>query len=224
MSEVGRLLAKGRDADIFEFGNDLVLRRSRRGVSQVREAQVLHYAKEQGLPVPVVMDIVEDGRALVMERINGPTMVEAASKRPWKIGAFGTTLSQLHDAVHKVEAPEFLSAAPVGTGTSLLHLDLHPLNVMLSSRGPIIIDWTNASAGDPNVDVALTWALLAAGQLSGGLIERGLATFGRSILLHSFLAGRNLDDLRPTLNEVVLWKVRDPNLSAAECSKMLDLL
>ena len=133
-------------------------------------------------------------------------------------------MSQLHDAVHKVEAPEFLSAAPVGTGTSLLHLDLHPLNVMLSSRGPIIIDWTNASAGDPNVDVALTWALLAAGQLSGGLIERGLATFGRSILLHSFLAGRNLDDLRPTLNEVVLWKVRDPNLSAAECSKMLDLL
>ncbi len=224
MREVGRLLAQGRDADIFEYGDDLVLRRSRDGASQVQEANVLRYASEQGLSVPHVAEVIEDGRALVMERINGPTMIDAASKRPWKIGTFGRILSELHDAVHRVEAPEFLGPAPAGTGSALLHLDLHPLNVMLSSRGPIIIDWTNACAGDPRVDVALTWALIASGQLSGGIIERGLATFGRSILLNRFLAGRNLENLRPALEEVIAWKVKDPNLSEVECSKMLDLL
>lgn len=29
----------------------------------------------------------------------------------------------------------------------VLHLDFHPANVMLTSGGPVVIDWTNARAG-----------------------------------------------------------------------------
>jgi aminoglycoside phosphotransferase (APT) family kinase protein len=54
-------------------------------------------------------------------------------------------------------------------GEWLLHLDLHSDNVLLSRRGPVVIDWTNARAGDPALDVALTWVI---GATSGGLVGR----------------------------------------------------
>jgi aminoglycoside phosphotransferase (APT) family kinase protein len=41
----------------------------------------------------------------------------------------------------------------------LVHLDLHPLNVLCTRRGPVVIDWPAAARGAPGVDVALTWAV-----------------------------------------------------------------
>ena len=38
-------------------------------------------------------------------------------------------------------------------GDRFLHLDLHPLNVIMSARGPIVIDWANASRGEALTDV-----------------------------------------------------------------------
>ena len=38
---------------------------------------------------------------------------------------------------------------------ALCHGDFHPFNVMLSPRGPIVIDWNNAHIGNPLEDVAL---------------------------------------------------------------------
>ncbi|MGG8408911.1 phosphotransferase family protein [Streptomyces sp. 12297] len=42
----------------------------------------------------------------------------------------------------------------------LLHLDLHPENVILTDRGPRVIDWTTARVGRPEVDVAMTFVIL----------------------------------------------------------------
>jgi aminoglycoside phosphotransferase (APT) family kinase protein len=44
-------------------------------------------------------------------------------------------------------------------------MDLHPLNVIMSPRGPIVIDWPNARRGDPMADVALTYALIRCGRI-----------------------------------------------------------
>ena len=44
-----KLLARGRDGDIFEFAPGLVLRRTRSGRSIAHEARTMRYAAEQGL-------------------------------------------------------------------------------------------------------------------------------------------------------------------------------
>jgi hypothetical protein len=51
-------------------------------------------------------------------------------------------------------------------GNSLCHGDFHPANVILSPKGPVIIDWADASSGDPLADVARTVVLLRFGPLA----------------------------------------------------------
>jgi Phosphotransferase enzyme family len=143
----GPLLASGRDSDIFEYGPGLVLRRSREGRSMKQEARIMDYVRTQGFPVPAVDEISPDGLDMVIERIEGPDMVAMIEKRPWAIRQLGRTLAGLHRQLHDLTAPDWLSDAPVGHGVSLLHLDLHPLNVMIGPRGPVVIDWARACRG-----------------------------------------------------------------------------
>ena len=43
--------------------------------------------------------------------------------------------------------------------TKLLHGDFHPDNILLTPRGPVIIDWIDATLGHPLADVARTWVI-----------------------------------------------------------------
>ncbi|MGO9055532.1 MAG: phosphotransferase family protein [Streptosporangiaceae bacterium] len=113
-------------------------------------------------------------------------------------------------------APDFLPQAPVGRGDQLVHLDLHPLNVMIGPSGPVVIDWPNAARGDPAVDVGLAWVLLAAGEIPDGGVKGSIMEYGRSLLVSSFLAHADLPAVRTRLREVVEWKAQDPNMSPAE--------
>jgi tRNA A-37 threonylcarbamoyl transferase component Bud32 len=99
------------------------------------------HAAAHGYPVPEVFEIGQN--ALVLERIEGATMLDDLWRRPWRLSAHAGTLARLHRQLHEMLAP-----ADLGDGR-LLHMDLHPENVMLSPRGPVVIDWTNARAGDP---------------------------------------------------------------------------
>ena len=220
-----KLLASGRDADIFEHGPGLVLRRARKGRSMATEARTMAWARDHGYPVPAVDSISDDGLDLVMERIDGVSMVEALGRRPWTIPAHGRALADLHRRLHEIPAPEWVPAAPCGDpGDRLLHLDLHPLNVMVTATGPIVIDWPNAAAGDPATDVALTWGLMAAGAVPAGRVMRLLARRGRAALIGAFLAGVDADAARRALPSVVAWKVGDPHLSPAECEVLRSLV
>ena len=49
-------------------------------------------------------------------------------------------------------------------GGSLCHGDFHPGNLLLGSAGPFVIDWTGATRGDPDGDVARTLFLLRSGE------------------------------------------------------------
>ena len=69
-----------------------------------------------------------------------------------------------HDALAAVVCPVGLRDAP-GADCSerrLLHLDLHPFNVLVDDDGEptAVIDWANAAGGDPELDRARTWSLL----------------------------------------------------------------
>lgn len=220
MNEPGPLLATGRDSDIFEYGPGLVLRRSREGHSMATEARTMSYLRDKGYPVPAVEEVSDDGLTLVMERIDGVTMVEALGKAPWTVRRQATLLADLHRRLHEIEAPDFLPTAPVGNGTKVLHLDLHPLNVMVGPKGAFVIDWPNAHRGDPDVDVGLAWVLMAAGQVPGQGPKAKLLSFGRSLLVNGFLSHFDRHSVAVLLRQIVEVKVQDPHMSEDEVAGM----
>jgi aminoglycoside phosphotransferase (APT) family kinase protein len=222
--EPGPLLAAGRDADIFEYGPGRVLRRSREGHSMAREARVMEYVRAQGFPVPAVEEVSADGLDMVMERIDGADMVAVLAKRPWEIRRQGRLLADLHLRLHDLTAPEWLPAAPMGQGDRLLHLDFHPLNVMVGPRGPVVIDWANACRGDPDVDVAVAWVLMATGEVSTNRLLGAVLGRARSGLVSSFLGCFDVPRVTQSLHAAVAWKVSDPHMSVGEQAAMWRLV
>jgi aminoglycoside phosphotransferase (APT) family kinase protein len=213
-------LASGRDSDIFEYGPGLVLRRSREGHSMASEARTMAFVQEKGYPVPAIHEISDDGLDLVMERIDGVSMVEAIGKAPWTVRRQAATLAELHLQLHEIEAPDFLPTSSLGSGDKVLHLDLHPLNVMVGPKGAVVIDWPNARRGDPAVDVALAWVLMAAGEIPGGGLKARLLAFGRALLVNGFLSRFDRATVAGHLREVVEIKGQDPHMSKAEVARM----
>ncbi len=220
MKPPGPLLASGRDADIFEYGPGLVLRRSRNGRSIAHEASVMTYVRDQGYPVPAIEAVSDDGTQLVMERIEGVSMVDAIGKAPWSIRRQAKTLASLHKRLHEIPAPDFFPPAPIGRGDRALHLDLHPLNVMIGPKGATVIDWSNASAGDPFVDVGLAWVLMAAGEVPANGVRAKLMGWGRALLVNGFVDQFDRREVGRRLREVVKFKEQDPHMSAAEVAGM----
>lgn len=220
VQEVGPLLASGHDADIFEFGPDLVLRRSRDGRSLEAEARIMEYLRVHGYPVPAVQELTDNQSNLIMERIHGPSMVDYLTRHPWLIRRQGHILAALHHQLHEVPPPDFLPAVPIGQGDAFLHLDLHPLNVMIGPTGPVVIDWTNAGRGDPSVDVALAYLLMSSGQVPTNHLEGLVIGMGRRVLTHSFLSRFDRDPVRARMKECAEWKAHDQNMSAQEIASM----
>jgi len=223
MPDLGRLLASGRDADVFACGHDLVVRRSRKGRSMEREAKVMSYLADHGFPVPRVEDVRADGCELVMERIEGPTMLQVLSSQPWTLRRNAARLATLHRRLHEIPAPDWLEPFP-GGGDGIAHLDLHPLNVILSPQGPVLIDWTNVARGAGPLDVALTWLLMTAAELTGGRARAIVSGVIRTMFVRSFLAHFDLAAVRTLLPAVAAWKSRDRNMRPAEVAAMQRLV
>ena len=120
-----RPLAEGRASEIFDLGDGRVLRRFKRGGDPAFEARVMEHARANGFPVPAVHEV--RGDALVLELIEGPTMLAAID-----LERHPADLARLHERLHEIPFE----------GAALLHLDLHPDNVILSPAGPVVIDWT----------------------------------------------------------------------------------
>jgi aminoglycoside phosphotransferase (APT) family kinase protein len=213
------LLASGRDCDIFDYGRGLVLRRSRDGRTLEPEARIMEYARQHGYPVPAVDHLSADGTELVMQRIDGPSLVGAIERRPWTVRRHGAVLAELHRRLHEIPAPDFVPAAPFGGGSRLLHLDLHPLNVIVGPDGPVVIDWTRAASGNPALDVGIAWLLMAAGEVPAARWKRPLTAWARARLVSSFLAGVSVPP-PDVLRELVEWKSADRNMRAGEIARM----
>src|SRR2546425_1581804 len=82
MPELGPLLASGRDGDIFAYGRDLVVRRSRRGRSMEREAGIMRDVARDGEPAPPGGGVRAHGSGLVLGGHQRATMLQGVSKRP----------------------------------------------------------------------------------------------------------------------------------------------
>jgi aminoglycoside phosphotransferase (APT) family kinase protein len=214
------LLGAGRDCDIFQYDEGLVLRRARDGRSIAYEARTMDYLHARGYPVPAVDEVSDDGTAIVMERIDGPSMVDALGRKPWTVPAQAAVLADLHRRLHEIDPPDFLGPAPVGSGDRLLHLDLHPLNVMISSTGPVVIDWPNAVIGDPMVDVGLAYLLTATASVAATGLKAAVVRYGRTWLTDSFLRHFDRSEVQRLLPEIAEWKSLNQNMSAEEIAAM----
>jgi aminoglycoside phosphotransferase (APT) family kinase protein len=219
---LGPKLAEGRDSEIFEHGPARVLRRARDGRSLVGEAEVMRHVREHGYPVPRVFDAGEGW--LVMERLDGTDMLANMRRTPRGVTAAGTLLADLHRRLGAIPAPAWLTAGPGPAGDRVIHLDLHPLNVMSTPDGLRVIDWANARQGDPATDVANTWSLLACGEVPGGRVDRAVAAIGRGLLLRTFLASLDRAAAHRAMPALVEWRLLDRNHTDAERERIRRLV
>ncbi|CAL9468002.1 hypothetical protein SUDANB121_02788 [Nocardiopsis dassonvillei] len=203
MADTPTPLASGRDADVFALYGRRVLRRNRDGRSPAAEAAVMEHVAAHGFPAPRVHSV--DGADLVMERLDGTTLLAAAMAGGVGPREVGRIMADLQNRLHGLPAPG-------GTG-ALLHLDLHPDNIMLTGAGPVLIDWTNARPGEADLDVAVSALILAQVRLSGSFPPPVAALAGEA--LDAFLSHTRGDPVR-LLGGAVRLRAADPNLSPEE--------
>jgi len=194
----GPLLGRGRTATVYDLGDGLVLRRtSHPDYDAADEAQAMRLAASAGVPVPRVHQAA--GPDLVMDLVDGPTMLDDLVAHPERLDDYAATLADLHRRLDAVvienREAKRMGGPPTESGPTvgLIHGDLHPANVLLASAGPVLIDWTNHRFGPREVDLAITWILLACFG-HDALVAAGASSALRSALVHRFLA--NIDQTR----------------------------
>ncbi len=230
-SELGPLLARGRDAEVFAVGTDRVARRLPTPRDLTVEAAVMEHARRAGYPVPRVWRVAPG--EMVLERVEGPTMLDDLGTHPWRVDRHARTLARLHRELHALAAPPDLPAHP-WPGDALLHLDLHPANVILAPEGPVVIDWTNAKRGGAGADLAEVWMIVAAlgrETSADGLADRlREAVVGRvegrirARLLTGFLTGDAREQAREALATTARVRLGDRNLSPTEADAIRALV
>jgi Ser/Thr protein kinase RdoA (MazF antagonist) len=212
----GERIASGRAADVFALDSDRVLRRYRpgEGGDVMAEAAAMELARSHGFPVPAVYEA--SGRDLVLERVDGPSMLADLARRPWRLTPHARALAGLHGRLHRIRAPDGLRS-PLGRGDRLVHFDLHPDNVLVSPRGPVVIDWSNASRGEPADDVALTWVILATSRIPGSRFFRALGRLGRDAFVKAFVTAVEEPQFQDRIPLVAQRRLElDPHLLESE--------
>ncbi len=217
----GRLIGAGRAADVYDIGGGRVLRRYRVNAQAEPEARLMRYLRKAGLGVPEVYDA--SGKDLVMARLDGIDLLSDLSRRPWRAARHAVTLARMHDQLHKIAAPAWLDQ-PLGEGDRVLHLDLHPGNVMLTADGPMIIDWSNGAAGPPGADVAMASVIMSISEIDDLPLPVSLiAGRIRRQVIGRFEASVG-HDFRPYLTAAAKLRVVDRNVRPGEVTVLQRLI
>jgi tRNA A-37 threonylcarbamoyl transferase component Bud32 len=198
--------AAGREADVFVLDGERVLRRYRTGQDATGEAAIMAYVGGLGFPVPTVYSA--QGPEIVMERLDGPTMAQAAIAGELSMADGAVMLADLLRRLHELPGRS-------GVGT-VLHLDLHPENVLLTGRGPVVIDWPNGRDGPGDLDTALSALILA--QVAIGSTEHPLGA-DAGAMLDRFVDLAPGDPTR-LLDEALAMRGRQSTMSAAEVAML----
>ncbi|MDQ6674390.1 MAG: phosphotransferase [Chloroflexota bacterium] len=184
---VWRLQRRGRQYALRVFGAD-------QSKTLRRELVALQAARRGQVPVPRVfaMGPYQDRPALLTEWCKGRPLMHLVHQRPEQVLVLGMQFGRWHSAIHRIAAPVSLRANWIDWAGSLepglakhlerlsgarqprlLHLDYHPLNVLMHNcQVSAVLDWTNAHAGDPRADFARTVSMLRLHPPLGGPRER----------------------------------------------------
>jgi aminoglycoside phosphotransferase (APT) family kinase protein len=183
-----------------------------------REQAALETLAAAGVAAPTAHGVVErDGRpGLLMDRVDGADLLALLGAKPWLVWSAARALTRAHLAMHDVIGPTELPSvnaemreridasdalarpladfalgvlAGLDEGDRLVHGDFHVGNILGSFDAPVIIDWGDASRGDPIADVARTVLLHRFGALPDGTprTTRILAKVGRGLIVSRYL-------------------------------------
>lgn len=200
-------LASGRDADVYALDDARVLRRYRHGGDTTPEAEMMSHVGALGYPVPQVY--AAGGADLVMDRVHGPTMLEVLLAQELPPVEAGEALAELHNRLHAL--PPLRSRAP---GHTVLHLDLHPANVILADDGPVVIDWRNSTDGPAGLDCAVSAVIIAQqAVLSPDIAEPAL------VMLRAFTADAH-HPIEPHLADALAYRAADPATAGHEIAAL----
>lgn len=196
------------------------------------EADFTARARELGQPAPRVYGVTEqDGRhGIIMERVEGTSMLTRMRQQPLRVGRYARILAELHINMHAKQLPgqsylrlglerriknsaildekqqtamlSILESLP--EGDSLCHIDFHPDNVLLTSAGPIIIDWSNMCQGAPAADVARSWLIMVIGEPPKGTPGLWLINLIRKRFINTYLQ-HYIRHSTVTMDEVRKW-------------------
>lgn len=158
-----------------------------------REVIAMEAAAAGGVPVPRVhaAGAWRDRPALLLSWCPGRPLGDELRARPWHAWPLGVRFGRMQAAIHALPVPPPLLDHPVpwrawaGPDAALdaclqavapradvlLHLDYHPLNVMVDGgRLTAVIDWANARSGDPRADLARTAGILRFAPPASGVL------------------------------------------------------
>ncbi|MBL8063659.1 MAG: phosphotransferase [Anaerolineales bacterium] len=153
------------------------------------EMKIARAVYDSGVKSPAVHELVQvQGRnGLVYERVRGESMLAMFQRKPWLAFTYARTFARLHAQMHEcvidadvpkqhrrlqskirdanalpvlVKASLLRSLEEMPDGDRVCHGDFHPANVLLSESDSTIIDWIDASRGNPAADVARTSIIL----------------------------------------------------------------
>ncbi len=140
----------------------------------------------------------------MLEKLDGPEMQAVlrptVERRPQR-----RILAELHRRLHEIPPTPGL-ATRFGEPRSLLHLDLHPRNVLMTSRGPVVIDWANAANGPGEADVALIYVIGKTSTIDGPGLMPALLRVLRHRFLDTFVAAAAEPGFSAVLPAVTAWR------------------
>ncbi|MEU7073650.1 phosphotransferase [Streptomyces narbonensis] len=198
-----KIIGQGRTADVYALDETRVLRRYRDGDDATREAGVMTRLAGHGYPVPAV--VRAEGPDLVMERLAGPSLLDALLDGTYEPERAGHLIAELLTRLHGLP------------GSRLLHLDLHPGNVVLTaSAGPVVIDWQTAEEGPPGLDCAMSALILAEVAVSPAPYAPGARA-----ALGALLSATHAPAL-PHLPTARTRRAADPNLTTGEVAALTE--
>ena len=211
--EPGGLINVGSEWELRHYGPEHVVRTSTRGLDLSREAEALVAVNAAGFPVPRFVEQLEPS-SIVMERLDGPTMLEDLTSRPWTLSKHAKNLARLHRALGAVAAPSHWER--VSEGESVVHLDLHPGNIKISSRGPVVLNWSRSARGSSAFDAAVTYVILRTGVSRNGRFARLLIGTLRKRFANVFLKEFGASEVVSRVREAAELRLLDPDLSSHE--------
>lgn len=170
----------GRDAEVFKVTVEggqvyaVKLLPANRVHKCEDDLRIMAYAEAHGIPIPKVLSFTaRDEVCTVMEWIEGRTLLAALQQCPSDAEKLGYQFGQMHANIHDICVPPHFFTEDTwltevereryasGDERVLLHLDYHPLNVMISGGEIIaVLDWTNASVGARCFDIARTRSIM----------------------------------------------------------------
>jgi aminoglycoside phosphotransferase (APT) family kinase protein len=198
------------------------------------EAQKAKTVYASGAAAPAVYGTIEvEGRyGVIYERLDGPSLINRTTSQFWTVFHSARLQAELHADMHarevtglpaqrmslerKIQAarplPEALkrvaldTLSKLPTDSVLCHGDFHPDNIILSTRGPVVLDWTDASCGHALADVARTSMIMTMAAVPVDMPGRHLIQLGRA-LWHFLYMRRYCELRRVSIAQINAWKL-----------------